>query len=129
MSTMSGGGSLGRRSRLSTLEALLSIAIFLLLAVDLATTLTLQRSARVARSPTRGSSGSNNGVRLNGRAKQHGAGEVCPRLSYCKCRSRGKGLDITCERINAYKLEVRLRKVEKDVTRLRLSRFRLIAMS
>ena len=48
-------------------------------------------------------------VSLNGRAKEHGgAPEVCPqRLNYCKCRSRGIGLDITCENINGYKLAVR----------------------
>ncbi len=48
---------------------------------------------------------------LNRRPKQHGGAggyeaERCPMLSYCRCRSRGVGIDITCEKINTYKLNV-----------------------
>lgn len=48
------------------------------------------------------------GVTLNGRKKVHGEGEKCPseQVNYCKCRARGEGLDITCEKINSEQLHV-----------------------
>ena len=46
-------------------------------------------------------------VSLNGRSKEHGQPEKCPLgLNHCKCRARGVGLDITCEQINGYQLNV-----------------------
>ena len=48
------------------------------------------------------------GVRLNGRQKAHGAGEKCPELKYCSCKTNGKVLDITCEEISARELQVSL---------------------
>lgn len=49
------------------------------------------------------------GVKINGRQKAHGGGpaETCPSLTYCSCRrTRTGGLDITCDKINRYKLKV-----------------------
>ena len=49
-----------------------------------------------------------NGVNLNGRKKVHGEGEKCPveNVGYCKCKTRGDGLDITCENVNSNQLNV-----------------------
>ena len=47
------------------------------------------------------------GVTLNGRMKAHGAGEKCPELRHCTCKTPNtKVLDITCEHINADQLYV-----------------------
>jgi len=58
-----------------------------------------------------GSRQSYSSVTLDGRAKSHGGpAETCPQLTYCTCRrtrSSG-GLDITCDKINRYKLQVSL---------------------
>lgn len=58
---------------------------------------------------------SKSGVTLNGRKKVHGEGEKCPSelTHYCKCRARGEGLDITCEKVNSDQLHVRLHFGEK----------------
>ena len=50
---------------------------------------------------------SNSGVKLQGREKVHGDGEKCPtNLTYCKCKSKGSSLDITCEDIGTSQLKV-----------------------
>ena len=38
----------------------------------------------------------------------HGEGEKCPveNVGYCKCKTRGDGLDITCENVNSNQLNV-----------------------
>ena len=56
--------------------------------------------------PGRKLSSNNGGVQLEGRTKLHGEREVCPQLTHCKCKSRGPGLDVTCEHVNTYKLKV-----------------------
>ena len=50
----------------------------------------------------------NDGVNLNGRKKVHGEGEKCPQENpgYCRCKTRGDGLDITCEDVNSNQLDV-----------------------
>ena len=49
-----------------------------------------------------------NGVNLDGRKKAHGEGEKCPteRPGYCTCKTRGDGLDITCQDVNSNQLDV-----------------------
>ena len=48
------------------------------------------------------------GVSLNSRKKAQDDGEKCPTetVSYCKCRAKSEGLDITCENVNSEQLNV-----------------------
>eukprot|EP00095_Tigriopus_kingsejongensis_P007576 maker-scaffold506_size152672-snap-gene-0.24 protein:Tk07576 transcript:maker-scaffold506_size152672-snap-gene-0.24-mRNA-1 annotation:"leucine-rich repeats and immunoglobulin-like domains protein 2-like" len=103
MPTMSGGTTSRRRPLLCGLSA--SHVFFWTVLVLISTSHWGDAASfRGRRSPDVRSSSSS--VRLNGRMKEHAAeSEVCPILSHCKCRSRGSGLDITCERINSYKLK------------------------
>ena len=50
---------------------------------------------------------SRGGVKLSRRPNVK---ETCPLLTYCQCKVRGFGLDITCDKINSYKLKVRNQK-------------------
>ena len=63
---------------------------------------------RHARAAAAGGSFSNGGgsVKLYSRLKMHGEGEKCPTLSYCSCKSKRTGLDVTSHRVNSYKLRV-----------------------
>lgn len=98
MPTMSGGGitwSMFKRP----ISSLLIFTFVLFFSIDLAR----GASYRNRRATNQRSSTS---VKLNGRIKEHhGEAEICPLLSHCKCHSRGSGLDITCERVNSYKLK------------------------
>ena len=51
---------------------------------------------------------SNMGVSLSSRKKAQDNGEKCPTetVSYCKCRAKSEGLDITCENVNSEQLNV-----------------------
>lgn len=107
MPTMSGGGitwSMFKRP----ISSLLIFTFVLFFSIDLAR----GASYRNRRATNQRSSTS---VKLNGRIKEHhGEAEICPLLSHCKCHSRGSGLDITCERVNSYKLKVSSERVLKE---------------
>jgi hypothetical protein len=61
---------------------------------------------------------SDSGVKLQGREKVHGEGEKCPTgLNYCKCKSKGSSLDITCEDINTSQLKVNILKARTNFFR------------
>lgn len=57
-----------------------------------------------------------NGVNLDGRKKAHGEGEKCPteRPGYCTCKTRGDGLDITCQDVNSNQLDYYARLLKKN---------------
>ena len=74
------------------------------------------RHARAAAPGGGSGSGGSGWVKLNGRLKMHGAGEKCPTLSYCTCKSKRTGLDVTCDRVNSYKLRVSDRWNQKKNT-------------
>ncbi|TRY67538.1 hypothetical protein TCAL_10473 [Tigriopus californicus] len=98
MPTMSGGGMpwfMSKRSK--------SNLIIFVFAMIFSVNLVCGASLRNRRASNLRSSTS---VKLNGRIKEHHAEpETCPLLSYCICKSLQGGLDITCERVNSYKLK------------------------
>lgn len=68
---------------------------------------------------------SSTGVTLNSRSKAHGTGERCPTgLRYCVCRTRGAGIDITCEDINTDQLHADCNVIKKQEHLIRYFKIR-----
>ena len=96
------------RSTTSTVKMslLLPLLSFLLLLPWPSSAAPPLRHARAAAAGGSFSNGGGGSVKLYSRLKMHGEGEKCPTLSYCSCKSKRTGLDVTCDRVNSYKLRV-----------------------